>query len=50
MPNAENGHITETAREARGGEFGPTVHNVLFISIALVVAAFVVIWVIFFRT
>jgi hypothetical protein len=42
--------IVETAQEARGAEKGPTVRNVLVISLALVITAFAVIWFIFFRT
>jgi hypothetical protein len=45
----ENGHIVETAREARGAEPGPTVRNVLVWSLALVVMAFVVVYFLFFR-
>lgn len=50
MARKENGRITETAEEARSGERGPTVRNLLVISIALVVAVFTVLWLIFFRT
>ena len=39
MAKMENGRIVETAVEARGGERGPTVRNVLVIGTGLVVAA-----------
>lgn len=50
MSTNDNGHIIETAREARGGESGPTVRNVLIISIALVIIGFAIVWLLFFRT
>ena len=50
MSKQENGRIVETAIEARGAERGPTVRNVLVWSLGLVVAAFAVIYFIFFRT
>ncbi|MEO6781648.1 MAG: hypothetical protein ABI196_12185 [Bradyrhizobium sp.] len=50
MPKQENGHVVETAIEARGAERGPTVRNVLAWSLGLVVAAFVVVYFVFFRT
>ena len=50
MPEKENGHIVETAREARGAEPGPTVRNVLVWSTALVVVAFVIVYFLFFRS
>ena len=50
MAEKENGQITETAREARGAEPGPTVRNVLVWSLALVVVAFVVVYLFFFRS
>ena len=50
MQKKPDGQIIETAQEARGAEPGPTVRNVLVISLALVVVAFVVIYFIFFRT
>jgi hypothetical protein len=50
MAKQENGHIVETAREARGAERGPTVRNVLVWSIGLVVAAFIVVYFMFFKT
>jgi hypothetical protein len=46
----ENGHIVETAREARGAEPGPSMPNVLVWSLALVVVVFVVIYLLFFRS
>jgi len=36
MPKQENGHVVETAIEARGAERGPTVRNVLAWSLGLV--------------
>jgi hypothetical protein len=49
MPKQENGQVVETTIEARGAERGPTVRNVLVWSIGLVVAAFAVIYFVFFR-
>lgn len=49
MPKLEDGHIVETAREARGAERGPTVRNVLVWSIGLVVLAFVVVYALYFK-
>jgi hypothetical protein len=46
----ENGHIVETAREARGAEPGPTMRKVLVWSLVLVVVAFVVVYLLFFRS
>jgi hypothetical protein len=43
MPKQENGQVVETA-------IGPTVRNVLVWSLGLVVAAFAVIYFVFFRT
>ncbi len=42
--------IIESAREARQAERGPTVRNVLVVSTSLIIAAFIVIWLVFFRT
>ncbi len=50
MAKQEKGQIVETAKEARGAERGPTVRNVLAWSLGLVVAAFIVVYVIFFKT
>jgi type VI protein secretion system component VasF len=50
MADRENGRIVETTQEARGAERGPTVRNVLVWSLALVVAAFVVVYFVFFKT
>ena len=47
MAKMENGHIVETAVEARGGERGPTVRNVLVAGTALVIAAFVVVYIMY---
>ena len=49
MAKIDNGKIVETTMEARGAERGPTVRNVLVISLALVVVAFVVVYLAFFR-
>jgi hypothetical protein len=46
----ENNRITETAREARGAEPGPTVRNVLVWSLVLVVVAFAAVYFLFFKT
>lgn len=40
--------IVETTQEARQAERGPTVRNVLILSTGLVIAAFVIIWLVFF--
>lgn len=50
MAENDNGHIVETAREARGAEPGPTVRNVLVWSLALVVVALVIVYLLFFRS
>lgn len=44
MAKLEDGHIVETAMEARGAERGPTIRNVLLASTGLVVAGFVVVY------
>jgi len=48
MARLEDGHIVETAMEARGAERGPTVRNVLVAGTALVIAAFVVVYIVYF--
>lgn len=48
MAKLEDGHIVETAREARGAERGPTVRNVLVTGTGLVMAAFVVVYIVYF--
>jgi hypothetical protein len=48
MAREENGRIVETAMEARGAERGPTIRNVLFAGTGLVVAAFVVVYMVYF--
>ena len=50
MLKQENRQVVETAIEARGAERGPTVRNVLVWSLGLVVAAFAVVYFVFFRT
>jgi hypothetical protein len=47
MSKIENGQIVETAVEARGAERGPTIRNVLVISLSLAVAALAVVYVVF---
>lgn len=42
--------IVETAREARQGERGPSVRNVLVISTGAVIVAFAIVYVMFFMT
>jgi hypothetical protein len=42
--------IIESAREARQAERGPTVRNVLVASTSLIIAAFIILWFVFFRT
>jgi hypothetical protein len=49
MAKIENEKIVETTIEARGAERGPTVRNVLVISLCLVVVAFAVVYFAFFR-
>jgi len=44
----EDGHIVETAMEARGAERGPTIRNVRVAGTALVIAAFVVVYIVYF--
>jgi len=50
MPKQEHGHLVETAIEARGAERGPAVRNVLVWSLGLVVAAFAVVYFLYFKT
>lgn len=50
MEKQENGRIVETAVEARGAERGPTIRNVLVMSMALLILAFAIIYFIFFKT
>jgi hypothetical protein len=50
MAKLEDGHIVETTIKARGAERGPTVRNMLVWGIGLVVAAFVVIYLLYFKT
>ena len=46
----ENGHIVETAVEARGGFLGRPVLTVLVVSLGLVVAGFIAVYLGFFPT
>jgi hypothetical protein len=48
MVKEENGRIVETAMEARGAERGPTIRNVLVAGTGLVVAAFVIVYLVYF--
>ena len=50
MAKQEHGHVVETAIEARGAERGPTVRNVLVWSLGLAVAAFAVVYFVFYST
>jgi hypothetical protein len=50
MPNVEDGHVTATAKEARQAERGPTVRNVLMVSVVLALAVMAALWFIFFKT
>lgn len=49
MAKLQDERIVETAVEARGAERGPTVRNVLVVSLCLVVVAFAVVYFICFR-
>ncbi len=42
--------IIESPREARQAEPGPSVRNVLVASTSLIIVAFIIIWLVFFRT
>ncbi|HWK97681.1 MAG TPA: hypothetical protein VNR39_19875 [Pseudolabrys sp.] len=48
MAKMENGRIVESATEARAGERGPSVRNVLFISLTGVVVLFAIVYMVFF--
>lgn len=50
MPEVKGGRVTETATEARQAESGPSVRNVLMISVVLALLAMAVIWFVFFKT
>jgi hypothetical protein len=50
MADRDNRPIIETAQEARGAEPGPTVRNVLVWSLGLIVAAFAIVYFLFFKT
>lgn len=49
MAKIENEQIVETTVEARGAERGPTVRNVLVVSLCLVVVAFAILYFVAFR-
>jgi hypothetical protein len=44
----ENERIVETGVRARGAERGPTVRNVLVIGTGLVVAGFIIVYIVYF--
>jgi hypothetical protein len=50
MASKQGDQIIESAREARQAERGPAVRNVLVASTSLIVAAFIIVWFVFFRT
>jgi len=50
MPDVENGQVTATAKEVRQAERGPTVRNVLVISVVMALAALAALWFVFFKT
>jgi len=50
MPKLEDQRVVETATEARGAERGPSVRNMLFWSLGLVIVGFAVVYFAFFRT
>lgn len=50
MANKKNGHIVETAREARQAEPGPSIFALLMMSTGLAVLILGGIWFVFFRT
>ncbi len=50
MATKQNGHIVESATEARQGEPGPSVLALLSMSIGLAVIILAIVWFVFFRT
>lgn len=48
MRETKDGEIIETAEEASGGEPGPSIRNVLVISLTLVIVAFAIIYFYYF--
>jgi uncharacterized membrane protein YidH (DUF202 family) len=50
MAKDANGTEVKSAVQARGAERGPTTRNVLVLSVGLVVVAFAVIFLVFFKT
>jgi hypothetical protein len=50
MPDIKGEQVTATPTEARQGERGPSVRNVLVTSVVLALAAMVAIWLLFFKT
>jgi len=49
MAERQDGRIVETATEARQAEPGPSIFNLLVISVFLAVVALGAVWLIFFR-
>ena len=49
MATKDHGQITETAREARQAEPGPSVFALLTISTGLAVVILGIVWLVFFR-
>lgn len=50
MAENRNGRIVETATEARQGERGPSVLNVLILSVVGALILLAIVWYVFFRT
>ena len=50
MATKQQGHIVETATEARQGERGPSVLALLTVSTGLAVLILGIVWFVFFRT
>ena len=48
MQKQDNGRVVETATEARSAERGPTVRNVLLAGTGMVIAAFVIVYLVYF--
>jgi len=50
MPDTRGERVTATPTEARQAEQGPSVRNVLVISVVLALVAMVACWLLFFKT
>jgi hypothetical protein len=50
MATKQQGHIVETATEARQGERGPSVLALLTVSTGLAILILGIVWFVFFRT